>query len=582
MERTPPRYSHRSMPSQSFRACIAALLGACSLSVASAQALRQTAGELDHPRVEVYAGYSYWHPFDADINYRYYEDAKWGAEGSVTYFVKPWLGVIVQGSSHLQETLGITTPQYTADAGLQFQTNVRKFVPFAHVLGGGVLLGGPVLNQQKWGYNGVVGVGMDWVPMYRHQWLGVRLFQGDAQYNHVDYGPLIVPAGISGGLAKNYTLSASTGLVFRFGGHPTVHMEPQMSCSADRVEVNEGEPVTISGQVLGFDAMRTMQYSWNTTGGRIVGPGGDTIHIETAGLPVGDYRVMGTAAQGRRLAQCSANFTVHRPEPPTVTCVANPSSIAPGGSATVTATGISPTNRPLVYAFSSSNGRISTMGNTATVRTSSDAVLNGSANTQRDITVICTVQDDHALAGSTTVTIPVTQREVLRTNPDLPPLPLQNDMCSVSFARDPRRPARVDNEGKACLDGIALTMQRQLDSSLVVLADHDRRESAAVAAERAVNVKMYLTQEKGIDSARIQLRSTDGGARQVQNIYLPVGATFSTEGSAIDETAVVHHGEAYGVRGRTSRTYNTRRRTTRRRRARSTGSMTGTSTPPQQ
>lgn len=562
----------KSLPA---RALLAALVSVCSLHVAYAQAMRQSAGELDHPRVEVYTGYSYWHPIEADINKHEFPDVMWGAEGSVTYFLKPWLGVIGQGGAHVDDIQG---PEYTVGMGLQVQTNMHKFVPFAHALAGGVYLGGPVLNPNKWGFNGVAGVGLDWIPSYRHPWLGVRLFQGDYQWNHVDYGPLFVPAGVLGGLAKNNTLAASSGLVFRFGGQPQVHMEAQMSCSADRVEVNEGEVVTVSGQVLGFDAMRAMQFSWATTGGRIVGPGGDAIRIETAGLPAGDYRVSGTALQGKRIAQCNANFTVQRPQPPTVTCLANPASIGPGGSSVVTATGISPTNRPLVYTFSSSNGRVATVGNTATVRANAGAALDAASPTQRQITVICTVQDDHALTGSTTITIPVTAREEIRSNPDLAPLPLQSDMCSVSFARDRRRPARVDNEGKACLDAIALTMQRQQDSSLVVLGDHDAREGAALAAERAVNVKAYLTQEKGIDASRIQLRATDGGARQVQNIYLPVGSTFSTEGRVVDETSVVRHGEAYGVRSAATPRQRVARR---RRRVRTAGSMTGVSNPPQ-
>lgn len=558
----------------SARALLAALVSVCSVPLLFAQALRQTAGELDHPRVEVYTGYSYWHPIEADINNHDFPDVKRGAEGSVTYFLKPWLGILGQGGTHVDDIQG---PEYTADLGLQVQTNVHRFVPFAHLLGGGVYLGGPVLNPNRWGFNGIAGVGLDWVPSYRHPWLGVRLFQGDYQWNHVDYGPLFVPAGVLGGLAKNNTLAASSGLVFRFGGQPKVHMEAQMSCSADRVEVNEGEAVTVSGQVLGFDAMRAMQFSWSTTGGHIVGPGGDAIRIETAGLPTGDYRVNGTALQGKRMAQCSAAFTVRRPEPPTVTCIANPASIGPGGSAVVTATGISPARRSLVYSFSSSNGRIATVGNTATVRATAGSALDA-ASTQREITVICTVQDDHALTGSTTISIPVTAREEIRSNPDLAPLPLQSDMCSVSFVRDRRRPARVDNEGKACLDGIALTMQRQLDSSLVVLGDHDSREAAAVAAERAVNVKAYLTQEKGIDPARIQLRATDGGVRQVQNIYLPVGSTFSTEGRVVNEATVVRHGEAYGVPGAAT---HMRRRVRRRRRVNAAGPMTGVSNPPQ-
>ena len=65
----------------------------------------------------------------------------------------------------------------------------------------------------------------------------------------------------------------------------------------------------------------------------------------------------------------TANFTVKPYEPPTVSCSVNPTELKPGDSATVTATGVSPQNRPLTYSFTSSAGSISGTGNTATLTT---------------------------------------------------------------------------------------------------------------------------------------------------------------------------------------------------------------------
>jgi hypothetical protein len=506
---------------------------------AFAQALQSNPDELKHPRVEIFAGYSYWHPVRADINNLYYPDEPYGAEGSVTYFLKPWFGIQAEGGTHSSPLQGWDS---TGGLGVQFQTNVRKFTPFFHALGGVNYFGGPAANPKHLGWNGTAGVGLDWVPSLRHEWLGLRLFQADYQYNHNDFGPL-QPSGRLGGIAKMDTLVGSGGLVLRLGGRPHTEMAAQMSCSANRVEVFAGDPVNISSQVLGFSVMKPIQYTWTTSGGRIVGGGGESINIDTISLPVGDYRVMGTAAQGshaRQRASCNAGFTIRPYEPPTVSCEASPKNISPGRASTVTATGLSPQGRPLTYTFTSSSGSVNATGNVATV----------SAPSPGDITVTCGVRDDLQHSASTTT---ITVGSVGSTS-SLPPLPLQSDLCPVTFTRDRRRPARVNNEAKACLDDIALAMQRQQEATLVLLGDHTKRESVALAAERAVNVKQYLTQEKGIDPARIQVRAENAGSARVLSIFLPIGAAYNEEGRAVNERAVVRHGEAYGRVGAVSST----------------------------
>ena len=558
------------------------LIAGCAASARS-QARQTTAGELDTPRVQIYTGYSYWYPLNANIANIPFPEEKFGAVGSITYFLKPWVGITAQISPHVDDAHG---PGGTGDIGLQFQKNYHRFTPFLHVMGGATFLGGPANNGRKYGWNGIGGVGLDWLPSYHHDWLGVRLFQGDYEYNHVDYGTLSADH-LTGGVANARYINASAGLVFRFGGHHVQDMQAQMSCSANRVDTMPGEPVTVTSSLLGFDVMKPIQYTWHTSGGMITGEGGDTAHIDTTGLPPGDYKVTGMVLQGkRRSAQCDASFSIRQPLPPTITCIASPNSVAPGGTATVTAAGISPDNRSLIYAFNSTSGRLNVNGSTATITAPLSqmgdlAHLNSTTSDTQPMSVTCTVRDDRGQMASAVVTVPITVKETYVADPNLAPLPLQNDMCSVSFSRDPRRPARVDNEGKACLDGIALSLQRDENSALVVLGDHLTREPASLAAERALNVKLYLTQEKGVDSARIQVRAKDESAAQVQNVFLPAGATFNDEGRVIDETAVIHHSESYGRPG--ARRTTTRRRTTRRRPRRTTLSttpMTGQSTPP--
>ncbi len=73
-------------------------------------------------------------------------------------------------------------------------------------------------------------------------------------------------------------------------------------------------------------------------------------------------------------------------QPPTLGCSANPSSVNPGDSSTITATGVSPQNRPLTYSYSASAGSISGSTSTATLSTAGAA--------PGTVVVTCNVVDD--------------------------------------------------------------------------------------------------------------------------------------------------------------------------------------------
>src|ERR1039458_5628555 len=91
--------------------------------------------------------------------------------------------------------------------------------------------------------------------------------------------------------------------------------------------------------------------------------------------------------------------------------------------------------------------------------------------------------------------------------PPAPPAPAARSLCSVSFERDRKKPVRVDNEAKACLDDIAIELNRESDAVLVVVGKHDPQEAPEAAAERTLNVKQYMTDEKGIAANRIEVRT---------------------------------------------------------------------------
>jgi hypothetical protein len=241
-----------------------------------------------------------------------------------------------------------------------------------------------------------------------------------------------------------------------------------------------------------------------------------------------------------QMADCApVSFTVKRFEPPTISCSANPSTLGPGDSSTITAVGVSPQNRPLTYSYSASAGSVTGSGTTATESTAGAA--------PGTITITCNVVDDKGQSASATTTI------TLSAPPPQAP-PSTSNLCSVSFERDKKRPQRVDNEAKACLDDVALQLQRSSDAKIAVVGSASADEKAAAtkaaskknakpvtdaAGARAVNTKDYLVTEKGIDASRIQVFTTATDGQTVTTTLVPAGATLDTTGlTPVDESAV--------------------------------------------
>jgi hypothetical protein len=242
--------------------------------------------------------------------------------------------------------------------------------------------------------------------------------------------------------------------------------------------------------------------------------------------------------KARQQSSCTTPFTIKPFEPPTLTCSANPSSATAGTVIDISTTGTSPQNRPLTYSYTSSAGQITATGPTAKLSTA--------GLTATTITVTCNVVDDlgQTAQANTQVTLTV------------PPTPIvaeTQDLCHISFERDRRRPVRVDNEAKGCLDDIALTMQQQAGANLVIVGNSAGNEHPEAGAERALNARQYLVKEKGIDSSRIEVRAGSMPGRFVSNTLVPPGAHFDGSNSrTFDENSIVRHGQAYGVPGRTA------------------------------
>jgi outer membrane protein OmpA-like peptidoglycan-associated protein len=325
-----------------------------------------------------------------------------------------------------------------------------------------------------------------------------------------------------------------------------------LAASANPPAVYAGEPVTVTATPGAIDTTKKQSVVYNWSGDGVTG-NGTSATVATGTLAPGSYTVKAEVKVGKKgkeglkpgqTADATASYTVKQFEPPTISCSASPSNIKPGETSTVTASGVSPQNRPLTYSFAAASGTISGSG--------ASAVFNSTGAPTGVAAITCNVSDDknQTATASTSVTI---------TAPYVPPVPHTQTLATISYGKDKKRPTRADNEAKAILDEIALDLQKQPDAKLVVVGEADAKEQAKtakekafaakhkhakvtdVAAERAVNVKDYLVNEKGIDASRISVATGTADAQQVENYLVPAGANFAadvTGTTPVDESAV--------------------------------------------
>ncbi|SNT19305.1 hypothetical protein SAMN05421770_10569 [Granulicella rosea] len=509
------------------------LLPALMSQISLGQATAAASGGTTTSRAELFGGVSTYRPFNSDIDERPYHAIGIGGVASATAYFNRYLGFQVEGSIFPKGN-DDNDCVYTAQAGPVARLQKGRFVPFIHILGGSAKEGGPVAQPcSVWGWGLTGGIGLDYVLPIFHDHLAFRPIQGDFTYNHINNG-VDNPATATGGIGEIYAYRISSGFVLRVG-----NMSPSeattLTCSASPSEVYPGDPVTLSANALNLGNAKNLQYRWSSSTVKIAGTDA-TETVDTAGIEPGQYSVAAKLVQGKKerlLASCMADFKVLDTEPPVVTCAADRAAINSGDPVVITTTARSPQNLGLTYSYSTSNGQIT--GNGATASLTTAGVTPGA------ITVTCNVLDAKGKTGTATTSV------VVATPAPPPPAPAARSLCAVSFERDRKRPVRVDNEAKACLDDIALNLARETGSKLLVIGNHEPKEPANSAAARALNVGDYLTKEKGIDPSRLDLRVGDAGTRSVTNTIVPAGATLDPGTAAsFDGSTVKRHGQPYG------------------------------------
>ncbi len=534
------------------------LLAACAVSVATASLCAQDASSSATPpsppnapapvssaytgvnpsKFDLFLGYSYFgaHGYVNPSGFRY-SSVDEGAVISGAYYFTKYFGAEIEGFANPD---GQNDGLYSGSAGPIFRAPLQNFTLFAHGLVGGVRLGGPNSDlpatfehePYTWGTTITAGGGMDYNLPFANGLFGVRVFEADYRWSHVDFGPANT-APTPGPLGGRTNLSAaelSAGLLVHMGHiipPPPIAFTCALTTPAAGATIYPGDPVEITGTATNINPKKPVTYSWTSDAGPIASTS-NVATVDTKTLNPGSFTVKGHVMQGNKpgqFADCTVPFTLTQFQPPTITCSANPSTVSPGQSSTITSQGVSPQNRPLTYSYSATSGAIN--GNTAT------ATLDTTGAAPGTITVTCNVVDDKGQTASSTTSVTVSA-------PPAPPQVTTQQLCTINFDRDPRRPTRVDNEAKACLDDISLALQRDPQARLdaVGSAASDEPQAQRRAAERAVNEKAYLVGERGIDASRITVYTGTGGAKSVTNTLVPAGATDANTGTAVDESSV--------------------------------------------
>jgi outer membrane protein OmpA-like peptidoglycan-associated protein len=479
------------------------------------------AQEESAPKVELYGGYSFFHP-GANVNGELpgaiaplssrLEANPRGLGGTLTFNFNRWLGLSFDGSTDWGSGEAGLVRRIDDAAFANFSVGPKityrghRFSPFIEVLVGSHRLAPDAFHDiDKLGF--MFGGGLD-IKLSRH--VAWRLLRADYVISDYRFGasPATPNTEIRGARLQ-------TGLNFMFGGgEPPA--APSASCSIQPAEVFAGESVTVTATGSNFSPKRTVKYSWNGTGVKVSGSD-SSAQIDTTGLQPGSYGVTANLSDGRKngSASCSAKFTVKEPRPPTISCSANPDHVQTGGTATITSTASSPDGRRLIYSYTASAGDISGTGGTATLNTT--GAQPGRA------TVTCNVNDDRVppLTASSTAMV-----EVQAPPPPPPPTPapeikqLEAKLALHSIYFQTARPTAEHPEGglldsqadilKALAEDFKNYLKYMPDAHLILSGHADPRGSEEYnkkLTERRVDRTKSFLVEHGVPADHFELKA---------------------------------------------------------------------------
>ncbi len=339
------------MSYRSFRNISRLALAACAVTfgVAIAGAQSTLPSAPNPSRVDIFTGYSYYGLHSTiSPSGEQFGSVDEGAIGSGAYYFNRYFGA---------EVAMIANPNGNGDgfygyyAGPIFRLPLQNYTLFAHGMAGGVdgvgpnNPGGVGYNPYQWGVGLMTGGGMDYdLPFFHHR-LGLRLFEADYRYTHIDFGPGDPLAYHQGGRANLSGAELSSGLLFHFGSIvPPPPVTYACAVTAPTGTIYPGDPVTITGTPTNLLPKKEVKYTWTSDSGPVAGDS-TVAQIDTKTVAAGTYTVKGHVEQGPKpgqFADCTTQFIVTAFQPPTISCSANPSTLNAGDPSTITAAGVSP------------------------------------------------------------------------------------------------------------------------------------------------------------------------------------------------------------------------------------------------
>jgi outer membrane protein OmpA-like peptidoglycan-associated protein len=490
-----------------------ALIGVAPIALAAQDAAKpdvktyanSTASDNAASKWDIFAGFSYLSPNVASDGLGNFDNTgiRYGAIGSVSRYFNKYAGVQFEGDYHndSDEDHRTSSDFEGGSGGLILRYPTAHFTPFVHALVGGESAGS-YYYQNEWGLVATGGGGLDYnTPFFNHH-LALRLFQADYQFNRQDFNDFNM-------------LRLSAGVVFHIGSFaPPVPVA--LACSVNPVSIFAGDPVTITATADNLDPKLHVVYSWSGEG---VTGDGTTVTVATATLTPGIHTVNAKVSEGKgekiglkpgEVANCIASFTVKAFEPPTISCSASPSTIKSNEGSTVTASGVSPQNRPLTYSYSAQSGSIS--GNGATATYSSTGAPAG------PVGITCNVTDDKGNSAAAVASITIAPPPVLEPSPEQVRLEARLALHSVFFPT--AQPRATHPEG-----GLVESQQQTLktlaedfkgylaikpEAHLILTGHADVRgtpEYNQALTERRVNRAKQFLVEQGIAEGGIETRA---------------------------------------------------------------------------
>jgi outer membrane protein OmpA-like peptidoglycan-associated protein len=310
-------------------------------------------------------------------------------------------------------------------------------------------------------------------------------------------------------------LRLSFGIVYHLGASSTP-APVTLACAATPAVIFAGDPVAVTATAGNLNPKLNAIYIWSGSG---VSGSGASATVATGSLAAGRYTVQCGIKEGKpgkeglyagESAEASASFTVKPFDPPAAGCSATPSSIKPGETSTVTATGVSPQNRALTYSYAASAGTVSGSGSSATFNS------NGAA--PGPVSVTCNVTDDKGQTATASTTVSIAEPPAPPApSPEIKRLETRLALHSVFFPTAQPRVGQLKAGLVASQEGTLTTLAADFKQYLgfkpeahLTLEGHaDVRGSAeynkALSERRVERTKQFLV-ENGVPAASIETR----------------------------------------------------------------------------